>query len=311
VHIPSLGVWTKFALGVALLLAVGGAPASAQSIEPRAYSPAPVGTNFVVVALSRAHGPLETDPAAPISDIHLRLRGAAIGYVRSLNLWGKSAKFDVIVPYGQLVGDATFRGIPFQRRVSGFADPAVRLTILVHGAPALSPVEFQSYHQDVLIGVSVQATVPVGRYARNQLLNLSTNRWSIKPEVGGSKTWGRWTIELAGGATIYGTNREFLGSHTRSQKPIYAIQSHLIYNVAPGAWLAANASYFTGGENRIDDLNEGPGLQKNWRVGLIAAMPVTRRTSLKFSASKGVSARTGNKFELISAALQYHWVRGL
>lgn len=305
-----LAGWTKVALAIAILSALSAMSVSAQSIEPRAYSPTPVGTNFIVLAVSQAHGPLEVDPALPVSDIDLRVRGATFGYVRSLDLWGKSAKFDVIVPYGQLTGDATFQGISVQRQITGFADPAVRLTILLHGAPALTPVEFQTYRQDLLIGLSVQATAPIGKYEGRQLLNLSTNRWSIKPEIGGSKTWGRCTLELAGGATIYGVNREFLGSHERKEKPIYAVQSHLIYNIAPGTWIAANASYFTGGENRIDHVSKG-GLQDHWRVGLIATIPATRQVSVKLSGSKGISARTGNKFDLMSVALQYRWVRGI
>lgn len=309
-HVQLLCGWTKVALGLGLLSLLGGTPASAQSIEPRAYAPAPAGTNFLVLAYSQAHGPLEVDPSPPLSNVELRLRGAAIGYVRSFDLWGRTAKFDIVVPYGQLTGNATFRGINVQRRVTDFADPAVRLTILFHGAPALTPLEFQSYRQDLVLGASVQATIPVGQYNRGELLNLSTNRWSIKPEVGGSKTWGRWTFEAAAGATIYGANGEFLGSHKRTQKPIYAVQSHLLYNLVPGAWVAVNVSYFTGGENLIDDLEQG-GLEKNWRVGLIAALPISREMSVKFSGSKGVSARTGNKFDLVSVALQYRWGRGL
>jgi len=55
--------------------------------------------------------------------------------------------------------------------------------------------------------------------------------------------------------------------------------------------------------NGIGDRN----LQENWRLGLTAAVPITRSISVKFNASRGVYARTGNNFDLFGAALQYRW----
>lgn len=297
------------ALSATLALAVNASPAGAQSIEPRAYAPAPVGTNFAVLAFSRAHGPLETDPALPLSDIDLNVKGSALAYSRAISLWGQSAKIDMVAPYGGLSGEATFLGVPFERQVTGFGDPAARLTILFHGAPAMTMDQFRSYRQDLLLGASVQFSIPAGKYDRHKLLNLGGNRWTIKPELGMSKSWGRWTLEGAAGITLFTANDQFLGNHRRTQEPIYSAQSHLIYNVAPGTWLAVNLSWFGGGNSKIDGVDRGA-LEKNWRAGVIATVPLTRRFSLKANASKGVSARTGNDFNLYGVALQYRWGAG-
>ena len=48
-------------------------------------------------------------------------------------------------------------------------------------------------------------------------------------------------------------------------------------------------------------------LQQNWRVGATLAIPVNRLNSIKFSASSGVSARTGNDYDAIAIAWQYRW----
>jgi hypothetical protein len=297
------------AAATGITAALSPSPAAAQSIEPRAYSPAPVGTNFAGIAYVKGYGPLESDQAFPASRIDLEVDSLLLGYTRSFNLLGKSAKFDVVVPYAKLSGEATFAGMPIENRVSGIGDPAARLTILFHGAPAMTLEEFGAYRQDLLIGASVQISVPIGKYDRTKLLNLGSNRWSVKPELGISKTWGRWTLETAAGAAFFGANDEFLGAHKRTQKPIYSVQGHLIYNLAPGAWFAVNTSFFTGGENRIDGFSVGS-LQRNWRAGVISAFPITRRVSVKMSASKGVSARTGNNLDLYGVALQYRWGEG-
>ena len=48
-------------------------------------------------------------------------------------------------------------------------------------------------------------------------------------------------------------------------------------------------------------------LQRNWRAGATLALPVARANSIKFYASSGVSARTGNNFDLLGLAWQYRW----
>lgn len=292
-----------------MLSTCGASSAFAQSIEPRAYSPAPVGTNFVIVAYSESSGAIPIDPALPLSDIDLKVRAALLAYARSLNLFGKSAKFDLIVPVARLKGSATYFGDPVERDISGFSDPLARVTILLHGAPAMNPAQFRQYKQDLLLGASVQVSIPMGQYDDERLLNLGGNRWAIKPEIGASKSWGRWTIESAIGATFFSTNDDFFGGHKREQKPIYSAQGHIIYNLAPGTWIAMNLSWFGGGRTTIDGVSDN-NLQKNWRAGAIVAVPLNRRFSLKANASTGVSTRRGNNFDLYGIAVQYRWGAG-
>lgn len=286
--------------------ALGATNAFAQSIEPRAYSPGPVGTNFAILAYTESRGAIPTDPALPISDIDLKVHAALLAYARSLDLFGKSGKLDVIVPVARLNGKATYFGQPIERDVSGISDPLVRLTWLFHGAPAMTPAEFRTYTQDLLLGASVQISVPVGQYDDERLLNLGGNRWAIKPELGASKSWGRWTVESAVGATFFTTNEDFFGGHKREQKPIYSAQGHIIYNLGPGTWIAVNLSWFGGGRTAIDGIDD-KNLQRNWRSGAVFAIPLNRQFSLKANASTGVSTRTGNNFDLYGIAIQYRW----
>ena len=296
------------ALGI-ILCALDASNAFAQSIEPRAYSPAPVGINFAIAAYSESRGAIPTDAALPLSDVDLKVHATLLAYARSLNLFGKSGKFDLIVPVAQLKGGATFHGEPVDRDVSGIGDSLARLTILFHGAPAMTPAEFRNYEQDLLLGASVQVSVPTGQYDDERLLNIGSNRWAIRPELGASKTWGRWTIESAIGVIFFTANDDFFGRHKREQKPIYTVQGHVIYNLAPGTWIALNLNWFGGGQTAIDGVDDN-NLQKNWRAGAVVAVPLNRRFSLKANASTGVSTRTGNNFDLFGVALQYRWGAG-
>jgi hypothetical protein len=301
-----------FALAALACCALTGivSPASAQDIEPRAYSNAPVGVNFLVAGYAYTTGGLAFDSALPLSDPDLSTSNAVVAYARVLDFRGKSAKFDVIAPLSSLSGSADFDGETLRRDIAGLADPKFRLSVNFFGAPALSLQEFAGFKQDLIIGASLQVSPPVGQYDASRLVNLGTNRWSFKPELGVSKALGRLTLEGAAAVTLYLDNDDFYQGRSRSQDPLYSLQGHLIYSFRSGVWGSLDGTYFTGGRTTLDgELNDD--LQQNWRVGATLAFPVNARNSVKLYGSSGVSARTGNDFDLLGIAWQYRWGGGL
>jgi hypothetical protein len=96
-------------------------------------------------------------------------------------------------PYAWISGTAQFAGQPREREVSGFGDPRLRFSVNFYGAPALSK-EFAGYRQDLIVGASVQVSAPLGQYSDNRFVNIGSNRWAVKPELGISKAWGPWTL---------------------------------------------------------------------------------------------------------------------
>jgi len=231
---------------IAVAFAAGGSSLHAQDIEPRAYSNAPVGVNFLIAGYTYAEGGVATDPSVPLTNANIRTSTAVLAYARSLDVWGRSGKFDVIVPYSWVSGSAELAGQPRQREVSGFGDPKLRFSVNFYGAPALSLKEFADYRQEIIVGASLQVSVPSGQYDADKLVNIGTNRWFIKPELGFSKAWGSWIVELAAGATFFGDNKDFFGGQTRFQDPIYSVQGHLIYGFRSGVWMALDGTYYTG-----------------------------------------------------------------
>ena len=229
---------------------------------------------------------------------------------RVLDLWGKSAKFDAIVPYTWLSGTADYEGQPVERTVNGFANPAFRLSVNLYGAPALTLKEFADWEQDLIIGASLQVSAPWSQYDASRIVNIGTNRWSFKPEVGISKAVGPWTLEGQAAATIFTDNDDFYGGNTRSQDPLYSLQGHVIYAFRSGIWVSVDATYFTGGRTTVNGVLNND-LQQNWRLGATLALPVDRLNSIKLYASSGVAARTGNNFDLIGIAWQHRWGGGL
>ena len=301
-------VRARVAAGSIALIFAGGA-AHAQDLEPRAYSNTPVGLNFVVVGYSYSEGKIAFDPTLPIANAQYYNNTETIAYARSLDAWGHSAKFDMILPYSQFSGHALVDGQHNERDVSGLNDPRFRFSWNFYGAPALSLKEFAGYRQDLIVGASLSVTPPFGQYDDTKLINLGTNRWSFKPELGISKSWGKLTVDILPSVTFYTDNANYYYGRTYAQAPLYAVQGHIIYGFASGIWMALDATYFTGNRTTVDGVRSD-NLQTNSRGGLTIALPVDRFNSLKINASTGTSTRTGSTFNAIQVLWQYRWGGG-
>jgi len=291
-------------------LVVTSAPGRAQDIEPRSYSNAPIGVNFLIAGYAHTRGGIAFDSAAPVSDPDLRTSSALLAYARVFEVAGSSARIEAIVPYVWLDGTAQFQGQTVERRTDGFAPPAIRLAVNLYGAPALSLQDFLRWEQDLIVGASLRVTAPVGQYDDDKVVNIGTNRWSFKPEVGVSKAVGPWTFEAAAAVVFYTDNDDFYGGVTRSQDPLYSVQGSVIYGFASGVWMSADATWYTGGRTTVGGI-EGDDRQRNFRAGATLAFPIDRRNSIKFFASNGVSSRTGNDYDLYGVLWQYRWGAGL
>jgi len=293
---------------VAVILA-GAMSAHAQELEPRAYSNAPVGLNFLILGYGYTQGEVALDTSAPIEDGKIAVHSAFLGYAHSLGLWGRTAKLDLALPYAWLSGSAKVAGKPVNREVSGLGDPRARFSFLFYGAPALTLEDFGEYQPDLILGASLAVTVPLGQYDSDKLVNIGTNRWSFKPEIGISKTWGPVTVELAPSVTFYTDNENFFGGRKLQRDPLYAVQSHVIYHTRFGLWAALDATYYGGGRTTIDGV-PGESLQ-DVRLGGTLAIPIDRYNSIKLSASTGAYARLGGNFTTAVIAWQFRWGGGL
>jgi len=76
--------------------------AHAGEIEPRAYVNTPVGINFLLAGYAYSDGGLSTAGSSPIKGVQLTIHTEVLAYARSLDVWGKSGKVDVILPYSEL-----------------------------------------------------------------------------------------------------------------------------------------------------------------------------------------------------------------
>ena len=281
-----------FALG---FLAPG---AQAQEIEARAYSNAPIGINFV------------TGGIAQVKSGTYKLTTEAISLTHILDVAGQSGRISLVLPYSELSGTGTLGGQAINASAEGLSDPMIKASVNLYGAPALSVSEFKNYQQGLIIGASLAASIPWGKYNSDQMINVGGNRTVIQPGIGASQAIGPWRFEMAGMASIYTSNTNYLGNNTLSQNPVYSSETHVIYYFPNTAWISADATYFFGGQTYVNGTPVN-GSQENWRFGTTLSYPVDKHHSIRLTGSTGVYSRTDTSYNAVGISWQYRWGGGL
>jgi len=174
--------------------------AAAQELEPRAYSNAPVGMNFVGAIYGISRGNVIVDASLPVEDFRVTAHNLGAVYVRALNFFGKHGKVRAQAPFVWLSGDLKVAGRDTSGARTGFADARVSLSVNFIGAPALSSREFRNYQQKTVAGASLIISIPIDwpvlrgqiRQPRGKSLGLQTGGrlatgWQV---VSGGLWWG-------------------------------------------------------------------------------------------------------------------------
>lgn len=303
----------KFAVATALGLCSFGI-AAGQDLSPRAYVITPLHSNAITITYTYNGGSLLFDGAVPITGATASISVPIFTYYHSLNFFGRSANFAASLPYG--VGD--FHGTAFgaaqNARRSGLLDSAYRFSVNLKGAAAMQPKEFRTWRQKMLIGASLKIIAPTGQYDPTKLINWGNNRWAFKPELGYSERWGHWVVDAYAAAWFFTTNQEFFsynqyvpGLQMQSENPVVAFEGHVSYDFKPRLWLSFDANFWHGGETSINGVSNPITDQRSSRIGVTAAIPITKHQSLKFSYNNGAYINYGGNYQNASVAWQYSW----
>lgn len=259
---------------------------SAQDLEPRRWTPIPLNVNVVSVVYAKTDGVLLFDPVIEITDAKVNVDTLAFVYVRSFKLADRLARFDLVLPKQSAIWNGLLRGEAASVKRTGIADPRLRLSITLAGAPALNAKELRSYIKErpknTVVGASIAVTVPMGQYDPSKLLNLGHNRYSFRPQLGFVHTDGLWSYELTGSAFFYTDNNDFFGGNNRKQENLYAVQGHLIKRFEAGFWGSFSSGYVWGGKSEINDISKQDE-RNGFAYSLALGMPINRTQNLKLS----------------------------
>jgi hypothetical protein len=298
-----------------VILACPLAALRAQDLAPRTYLITPVRSNAVTLSNIFNDGNLLFEGTVPITGATGRLNVPSVTLTRSLSFFGRSANVAATLPYGVGAFKGTVLGAEREAYRSGLLDAVFRFSVNLKGAPAMSLDEMRQWQQNTLLGVSLKLVAPTGQYDPTKLINLGSNRWSFKPEVGFSRRFGHWLLDAYGSVWFFTRNPEFFsrneffpGTQDQTQDPIVAFEAHLSYDVKPRLWVSLDANFWYGGRTSLNGVENPATLQQSSRIGVTAAFPLTRHQSIKVGYADGAYIRFGGDYRIVSVAWQYSWI---
>jgi hypothetical protein len=257
----------------------------AQELEPRRWSHLPSGKNFVGGGYVYTNADIFFDPVLRIEDAEMEMHTWAFKYIHTFELLEKSARIDFTQAYQEGRWSGLLNGAPASITRSGLSDSALRFAINLYGAPPLEGKEFATYRAKVdvetIVGAALVVHLPTGDYMSDKLINLGTNRFTFRPQLGVVHNRGKWSFEITGAVWLYTDNNDFYNGRKLEQDPYFTSQIHLVYTIRPGLWASASAGYGYGGKSTLDGVEKND-RRENLAWALSAGCPITRQFGVKF-----------------------------
>jgi len=277
----------------------------AQELTPRAYWPAPKGIKVLVVGYVYATGDVYFDPSIPLSGVNSRVNRTDLAYLHTFSLWGRTTNVVVDLPYSWGMTQGMIVDTPARGTFSGIGDLAVTLAVNLLGAPSMTPKDFQALRAQPrpILGGSLKVVAPTGKYDADKLLNVGSNRWAMRAELGSMiPLRPKWLLELDLGVWWIGDDPDFIGGY-REQEPITTFQAHLVRRFKPGFWASLDLNYFTGGRQIIGGKKLSD-VQQNSKIGGTVVVPFHGRSAVKIGYARGLYTEFGTDFNQFLVSYQ-------
>lgn len=305
---PRLGA--LFIVGCTLLL-WPALPTVAQELEPQRWRHLPIDTNFVNIAYIHNNSDIAFEPALRIEDATMSLDTWALGYTRTFELFAKTAQVQVIQPWQDGDWTGTVNGQPAAISREGLADTQLRFAIDLLGAPPMKVKEYAAYQASpepkTILGVALGIQLPTGEYFDDKLINLGTNVYTFRPEIGFVHERDRWSFETSGSVSITTDNDDFFNGNRLEQDPSYFIQTNVLYRFAPGIWAAGGVAYASGAETTVNGISNDD-RKENILWGLAAGYSFTPWLGLKLQYVKSDrQVDVGNDSDRYIVSLSTFW----
>ena len=310
--IPPSGPGRSGSLGLlALGLILCALPCFAQELEPRRWSHLPVNINFAGTAYAYSTGDISFNPVLRIENGEVDLHTVGIKYIRTFELFGKSARFDLSQAYQSGRWTGLLDGVPASADREGLSDTTLRFAINLLGAPPLRGKDFATYRAgtecETIVGVGLAVQLPTGNYLENKLINLGNNRFTFRPQIGVVHNRGKWSMEVTTSAWIFTDNDDFFGGKRVEQDPLLTVQGHLNYTFHPGLWIGGGVGYGFNGESSVNGA-AAHDPRSNIIFGLGLGIPINRKVGLNVGyIGTRTDNDTGADLDTFTAGCSFLW----
>lgn len=274
----------------------------------RDWQNTPTDLNMVFGYYNRVDTNTPIDTTLPINGLSLNADLYLFRYARSFGIDGRNSAIQFIQPYADV--SASFDNAQFfsgTKRNGGMGDTQIVFAHNIFGGPALTAEEFASWKPETFLTGALWMTMPTGDYDKDRIINIGSNRWVFKPELGFGTPIGPNWLEINTYVSLFGDNKDYHGDSKLEQKPLYAIEGHYSYTINRALWVSLDATYNRGGESRIDgDWQDNK--QENGLLGASLGFMLSPQFGGLIAYNDTVSERTGSPdVNTWTFRLQYVW----
>lgn len=223
--------------------------ALAETVHPRDYIPAPVGTTLSVTYLDQRSGDNAYASGSQVaSNMDLEATAVVQRFIHFTEIFGVVADPQLIIPYVNLdVGAA-------QQSDTGVGDIFFGSTFWTVNNP----------ENKEWFGISPFVYMPTGNYDSDQSVNVGTNRWSALLEFGYVKgLTDNLYLDLVGEVEWFGDNDDPFGGKTLEKDEVYRLSTMFSYNLNPASYVWARHAMQFGGEEKLDGVEQGTELDNH------------------------------------------------
>ena len=278
--------WRPIILGCAVYsaCAVANNQPQAQELEIRRWNQLPINQNFVTLNYGHTSGEIALDPVLQIENASLEMDTWLAAYVRTFAILDKTARVELRQPWSTGTWSGLVAGTSTTVHREGFNDTFLRLAINFIGGPPLSGRAYAEYRAkseiETIVGAAIGIQLPTGHYLEDKLINLGSNRFTFRPQLGAEQRYYNWVFELTGTIFLYTDNESFFGSNRLEQEPLVAVDGSVEYDFPGGPWISVSAGIGSGGQSEVNGV-EKDDFRRNFGWSLSAGFPITPSLGLK------------------------------
>ena len=281
-----------------------------QFTDPHTYDNTAVGTNQLELSYTYAHANSSIDTSLIVAGAKLNVDQGIVDYSRYFGLFHRMMWVEASVPIAGLEGSVS--GTTINGSVTGTGDSSYVLGALLVGGPALNIKQFESYQPTTTLGLSLTFTAPTGTYHADKILNLGSDRWSFKPELGLAHPFGpdhKWEVEGYANAYFYTDNTSYHGREILRQQSLPGIEGHLSYNFNDRIWASIDSRYSFRGTTFVNGVDQDNG-QRNFTLGSEMNLSLNSKNALVFVFAKALVHENGPEVTGFSVKYDFTWGKG-
>jgi hypothetical protein len=295
--------------GLLTLLTI--APSAAQDMQPRRWAHLPTGQNFVTANYAHTDAAIASDPVLRIQSGHAEIDSTFVGYIRTFTLLDKSARIELRQPWHDGHWTGLMNNQPFSVSRSGWGDTTARFAVNLIGAPPLDGQAYRGYRAtteiETIVGAALGLQLPTGEYMKDKLINLGSNRFTYRPQLGVVHKRYAWSFEATGAVAFFSDNDSFFRGNKLSQDPLVTLETHIVYTFRSGLWAAVSGGLGLGAETSINTIEKNDRREDvGWAIS--AGIPLTDWLAAKAAyLETRHRANAGNDLEIFTVGLTASW----